>query len=406
MFGGMIVLLSLAILYFVTRHYIEAETQESLNNTIYRIEQLLETNKNVTSLPPWFEVEETTKIKARFTTDTIIFDELQNENEMFRELNSYKTINGKNYHITVRELLVEYNDTLISILISFAIIITLVILSQFFYGKYLNKMIWKPFFQNLETIKSFSIHSNKIIELQPSDVLEFSELNSEVISLTTKAVADYQNLKQFTEHISHEVQTPLAIIQVKIENLLNDSKDLDEQSISVLNDIQKNTKRLSKLNKGLILLTKIENQQYNALELINMNQIVQNILENLEDISDIKHLNISYEASEILQVQMDKTLADVLFINLIGNAINHTNKNGDIEIFIFKNRFIIRNSGIQEIENSQNIFNRFFKANEHSSSLGLGLAIVKKICDYYGFALHYDYINKKHQFTIQLNNKK
>ena len=402
LFGGIIVILSLVILYFLTRHYIETETQESLDNTNHRIEQMLESNTPVTSLSPWFEVEETSKVKPRSIKDTIIFDELQNENEMFRELNTYKTINGKVYHIVVRELLVEYSDTLNSILISFAIIITLIILSQFLYTKYLNKMIWKPFFQNLETIKSFSVHSSKPIKLQDSDILEFSDLNFEVENLTTKVISDYQNLKQFTEDISHEVQTPLSIIQVKIENLLNDSKNLDEAYVSVLNDIQKNTKRLSKLNKGLILLTKIENQQFNMLETIDINEIIKSLLENLEDILNIKNININFNESANLQLQMDKVLAEVLFSNLIGNAIKHTDKDGDIEIFVYKSQFIIRNSGEKEIANSNQIFNRFYKANKHSHSLGLGLAIVKKICDYYGFIILYNFNNGKHEFEVRL----
>lgn len=404
LFGGVIVLLSLIVLYFTTRHYIESETQESLDNTNQRIEELLESNKNVTSLAPWFEVEIAPKLKPKFIKDTLIFDDLQNENELFRELNTYKTIHGKTYHIVVRELLVEKNETLVSILISFAIIISLVILSQFFYGKYLNKMIWKPFFQNLEIIKLFSIHSNKAIQLQDSDVLEFSELNTEVESLTSKVLTDYQNLKQFTEDISHEVQTPLSIIQAKIENLLNDSKHLDDDHVSVLNDIQKNTKRLSKLNRGLILLTKIENQQFSGLETIDINNIIRSLLENFEDIANIKHLTITYQESSNLQLEMDKVLADVLFSNLIGNAIKHSEFDGQLNVIVLDNQFVIRNSGEKIILNSEHIFDRFYKGNQHSHSLGLGLAIVKKICDYYGFSLNYNFIDGSHQFEVEFKN--
>jgi hypothetical protein len=399
-FGGIIVLLSLIILYFLTRQYIESETQESLNNTTHRIELLLTNDKIVTSLSPLFEIKETTQIRPQFTKDTLIFDELQNEYELFRELNTFKAINDKSYHIVVRELLVEYDDTLITILISFAIIISLVTLSQFFYGKHVNKMIWKPFFHNLETIKTFTIHSNKSIELVPSDVLEFSELNTEVESLTKKVLTDYQNLKQFTEDISHEVQTPLSIIQAKIENLLNDSNDLNINLVNVLNDIQKNTTRLSKLNKGLILLTKIENQQFYALEIIDVNIIVHSLLENFEDISNIKNLNIIYKEHARTQLQMDKILADVLFSNLIGNAIKHTENDSTIEISIDSNMFSIKNSGQQSIVNSEHIFDRFYKENPRSHSLGLGLAIVNKICNYYNFTIDYNFNNDMHQFDI------
>lgn len=400
LFGIAIVLLSFIILYFLTRYYIETETKESLNNTNHRIEQLLSRNQNVNSLSPIFEVEEVSKIKSDFVKDTLIFDELQNEDELFREMHSFRTIHGKTYHIVVRELLVEYDDTLWTIIFSFTIIIILVTLSQFFYGKYISTLIWKPFFHNLEMMKSFSSHSNKSIELTPSDVLEFSELNSEIISLTTKVISDYQNLKQFTEDISHEVQTPLSIIQAKIENLLNDSTTLEPNHVSVLNDIQKNTKRLSKLNKGLILLTKIENKQFNTLDTVDIKIIVKALLENLEDIANIKDLTINFYEYGAEQLQMDRVLADVLFSNLIGNAIKHTEKGSLIEISINANQFTIKNSGQKGIANSDFIFDRFYKENVGSHSLGLGLAIVKKICDFYGYTIHYDFKNDMHQFDV------
>ena len=400
LFGFAIVLLSLIILYFLTRFYIETETQESLNSNTHRIEQLLARNQNVSSLSPVFEVVETQNIKPHFIKDTLIFDELQNEDELFREMNTYKTINGIKYHIIVRELLVEYDDTLWTIILSFAIIITLVTLSQFFYGKYISKLIWKPFFHNLEKMKSFSINSNNSIELTDSNILEFSELNTEIGLLTTKVLSDYQNLKQFTEDISHEVQTPLSIIQVKIENLLNDSNQLDNEQVAVLYDIQKNTGRLSKLNKGLILLTKIENEQFNTLETVNINKTTRVLLEDIEDISNIKNIKIEIKESETVQIQMHKVLADVLFSNLIGNAIKHTEKQGEIQVTIHSNKFTIVNSGEKDITDAQRIFDRFYKENKHSNSLGLGLAIAKKICDYYAFTITYSFNSGKHRFEV------
>lgn len=400
LFGFIIVLGSLIVLYFFTRFYIVTETEESLRNTSYRIEQLLITDKKVASLSPLFEITEIKELKQETIKDTIIFDELQNEDEMFRELNAYKTLNGKNYHIVTRSLLVESDDTLFSILVTFTFIIILVYLAQYLYTKQINKMIWKPFFENVDAIKSFSIKSNSPIELKPSDVLEFSELNTQIEALTSKVATDYQNLKQFTEDLSHEVQTPLSIIQAKIDNLIDDSRHLDDVHLTVLNDIQKNSKRLSKLNKGLILLTKIDNQQFNELETIDINSLINSLVEDVQDISNIKNMKFQVSEKNKLNLEMDKVLADVLFSNLIGNAIKHTPKNGQITIQIENGYFTISNSGEKDIVNSKQLFQRYYKEDKHSPSLGLGLAIVKKICDFYGFIIQYQFAQNKHHFKL------
>lgn len=402
-FGLVIVVLSLICLYFLTRYYIISETKEGLNNTSFRIEQQLIKNETPKPLYPLFEVKEVRELKPQVLKDTIIFDELQGENELFKELNTYKSINGKNYHIITRALIVEYDDTLLSILISFAIIISLVYAAQYYFNKKINKTVWNPFFKNLDAIRSFSIQSNTSIDLVDSDVQEFIELNSHLKSLTEKVVKDYQNLKQFTEDVSHEVQTPLSIIQAKIENLTNESEHLSEEHLSTLNDIQKNAKRLSKLNKGLILLAKIDNQQFNNPEIVNVNKMVASLIEDIEDLANIKHQTISFKEDSTVVVNMDKVLGEILFSNLIGNAIKHTPENGHIDFLIEENTFSICNSGTAFSISSEQLFDRFLKTDPKSPSLGLGLAIVKKICDFYGFSITYSFQKDRHCFCLNFS---
>lgn len=400
-FGLAIVVLSLIVLYFLTRYYIKAEAEESLYSTAYRIEKSLTDNQKITVLKPLYDVLEVKKLHSQTIKDTLIFDGQQNENEVFRELNTYKTINGKNYHIITRTLFADFDETLFSILISFTFIILMGYIVQYMYNKYINKKLWIPFFKNLETIKAFSLQSNQPIELQQSEVLEFTELNQYIRNLTEKVTSDYQNLKQFTEDLSHEVQTPLSIIQAKIENLI-DNNSFDGYTHLVLNDIQKNTKRLSKLNQGLILLTKIENLQFKNTEIIEINSLIESILSNFEDITAIKHLNIDFLHSQKVSIEMDKVLADILFSNLIGNAVKYTNSQGKILLILDGNTFTVQNSGDTVIKNPDQLFQRFYKSDKNSQSLGLGLAIVKKICDYYGFEVHYKFQNSLHHFCLAL----
>ena len=395
-----IVLASFIILYFLTRAYILAEAKESLYHTSYRIEQRLIKDQAVSSLFPLYEIHLVEELHPETVKDTLIYDILQKEKEFFMALSVYKNIHGKNYKIVTRTLMAEYDDTLLTLLMTFGFMIVLVSIAQFLFNKNLNKTIWIPFFKNLEAIKSFSTKSEQPIQLEDSDISEFSELNIEIEALTSKVATDYQNLKQFTENLSHEVQTPLAIIQAKIENLIDRSQDLDQDHLKTLHDIQTNTRRLSKLNKGLILLTRIDNEQFNAIETVSINLIVTELLENLQDILNHKQIAINFSTHSEATILMDKILADILFSNLIGNAIKHTPPNGSISIVITATSFKVSNDGHSKIARSEQLFQRFYRESKQSNSLGLGLAIVKKICDYYNFELTYSFSNQTHQFEI------
>ena len=155
---------------------------------------------------------------------------------------------------------------------------------QFYLNKSNNKKLWSPFFHNLEQMKTFSLLSTNPIQLLDSEILEFSELNKEIALLTGKVRDDYENLKQYTEDVSHELQTPLAIIQAKIENIIND-QSVTEVQFNQLTSIQKDIQRLTQLNKRLTLLTKLENQQFTYRENIDITALIDQIISNFNEIS-------------------------------------------------------------------------------------------------------------------------
>jgi signal transduction histidine kinase len=109
-----------------------------------------------------------------------------------------------------------------------------------------------------------SIHP--IIKLEPSEIEEFSELNSSINHMTSKMSSDYKK-SEFTENASHEFQTPLAIIKGKIDLLLQENT-LKEEAMTLLISIEEATSRLSRINKSLLLLSKIENQQYEKTDTV------------------------------------------------------------------------------------------------------------------------------------------
>lgn len=377
----------------------QKEVEEDLLSRASRIETAIKSGLMPNSIPPVIEVREVPSLAAKHLKDTLIYDPSQDEVELFRELSVYKVANGKSYEITVREMVVETDNILVVIVISYLLIMlaSFVILSYF--NHIGNSFLWQPFFKTLKKIEAFSLTSHKSIEFDDPDVREFSRLNKELRVLTNKVLKEYDTLKQYTEDVSHELQTPLAIIQAKIDNVVNDAP-LSNEQYHQLTSIQKDIKRLTNLNKGLTLLSKIENHQFKQLKRVSLSSILE---EKVSDFNEVFHYNIIFNNTADLVVVMDKYLADVLCNNLISNAIKHRSGEGKVFVEVKKNTLIVRNEGKEAVEAPHRIFDRFYKEKSGIKSTGLGLAIVKKICDYYNFTVTYSFTDGCHVFAVEFS---
>lgn len=387
---------STVALYFYVKNLLRDEVEEELFSTMSRVESALADNKTEFSLAPLVDVSEIPSLKAQILKDTVIYDPSQEEMEEFRELTAFKEINQKKYRISVRNLVIESEDILAAIIVSYLVIIASVFLILFYFSNARNKKLWMPFFKNLEAMKSFSLVSDKPITLVDSEILEFSELNTEIGILTNKVRSDYKNLKQFTEDVSHELQNPLAIIQAKIENIIN-GDNLNDNQFEHLTSIQKDIQRLSQMNKRLTILTKIENNQFAKVEKVVITNLVQETITNFLEISSSK---IEFRREDVIEVQMDPYLAEILCNNLISNAIKHSPNGGEIVIMVKGNSLSVSNEGGAALEHPEQLYSRFYRESENNKSTGLGLAIVKRICDLYKFNIAYHFKENKHIFTI------
>ncbi|WP_445733647.1 sensor histidine kinase [Mariniflexile sp.] len=404
--GLVLVLLSSIALYFYTKNLLQNEVEEELYSTEARVEASLNSNRQVFSLPPVAEVKTVENLRPMVLKDTIIYDPSQDEMELFRELSTYKRINNVNYHITVRTLVVESEDILMAIVFSNITIFVIAFIFLFYFNTARNLQLWKPFFDNLEQMKTFSLTSQKSIHLVDSDILEFSELKSQILLLTDKVKVDYENLKQFTENVSHEIQTPLAIIQAKIDNIINEHAINDKQ-FEQITSIQKDIQRLKQLNKRITTLTKIDNNQFVNIEEVNITNLINEKIENFKEL-EINH--ISHSSNGKLSVSMDPFLADILINNLVSNAIKYTKNEENIDVVTTSDSLIIKNSGEHPLNNPEKLFVRLYKEGNNAQSSGLGLAIVKKICEHYGFTPSYRFqpsiINGQGEHIFQINFQK
>jgi signal transduction histidine kinase len=250
----------------------------------------------------------------------------------------------------------------------------------------------------LDIITSFDLNSQRNIEFEKSDIGEFEELNNTLKKLIEKNVSVLKQQKEFSENASHELQTPLAVIKSRIDLLLQNNTLSKEQSemIAALNIP---LSRVSRINKNLLLLSKIENQQFAAIEPVGVSEVVNDTLEFLSDAIEDKNITVEKDMKGNLQTSVNKSLLEILITNLLVNAFRHNEQNGKLIIKISAGEIQISNSGKTAL-NTDTLFQRFISSDRATRSSGLGLAIVKQICSHYNWNISYSFHNGLHIFSV------
>lgn len=259
--------------------------------------------------------------------------------------------------------------------------------------------MFKPFNQTLEKIKNFNIKSLQPTVLGKSGIKEFDILNSFINQMTEKVSSDYKNLKEFTENASHELQTPLAITKGKLELLLQE-ENLTRDHMDLIESSYESIIHMSKLNKSLTLLSKIENEEFSNKGPIDVSGELKKALADFNDLIKLKNLELETDIQDEVGVENDKTLIKILLNNLLQNAIRHNNEGGKIIVHLTKSTFSIKNTGDDLDIPGEQLFERFKKGNQYEKNTGLGLSIVQKICEISLYEISYNIEKEWHMVTI------
>lgn len=264
----------------------------------------------------------------------------------------------------------------------------------------MSKQIWGIFERNSEILKQYSFSTPNKLELEKTNIDEFDNLNGILRKMSDRLSKDYIASKEFSANAAHELQTPLAIIKAKCEDLF--SKDeLSEESLHSIHEIYKSTDRLSGITKALLLLAKIDHGQFNEEEKICLKEVISEKLDFYKEVIEEYGLKFNFTIENSCQVFMDKRLATLWVQNILVNAIKYSPTHKELDISLDQNRISISNYGEEAIQQPEQIFNRFYKESDGKDSSGIGLAIVKKIADHYGMEISYSFKDFKHTFTFQ-----
>ena len=330
--------------------------------------------------------------------DTLMYMQNEKDYEPVRLLETVFKKDDKFYKLKIITSMVEEDDLIEDLLFSLVLLYVGLILSIVLLNNLILKKIWNPFYGLLQQLKNFRLEKDQEINTVSSNIEEFNLLNTRIEQMLEKSVSSYNSQKQFIENAAHELQTPLAISINKLE-LLVENEDLNDQQIELVASVLNNLEGLTRMNNSLLLLSKIENQQFPDEQEVIFNDLIEELKRDYEDLAAHKSIEISIESTSVLKHTMNRGLAKILLSNLLKNAIVHGQKQSNIEILISENSFRISNSSNQASLDSDKVFSRFQKNSGSKNSNGIGLAIAQTIAKKYNFQLKYFY-SDKHNFQL------
>lgn len=341
------------------------------------------------------------EIPEREFLNTNYYNPKEKETEPGRSLVTVVYLNGKAVEVTITKSRVESEDLVrIILLITLAVTLTL-LLSLLLINRFVLNRLWKPFFVILKRMKAFEVTRMTNIPIEPTRIDEFNELNDSVNTMAKKVYRDYKELKSFTDNASHEMMTPLAVINSKLDSLLQTDSFTAEQG-ALLEDIYHATGRLSRLHQSLLLLAKIENNLISDSQLMDFKEMIELKIRQFQELFEKDDLTINVDL-EPVEINMSRYLADILLNNLFSNAVRHNITGGSIQVKLTKKDLIVSNTG-KSMQVQTKLFDRFSKSS-NSEGMGLGLAISKQICNLYGFDINYEQLKDEHFFKVYFNNQ-
>ncbi len=392
------------IFYFLMNNILNEEINEQLSIEKQKVLAHISQKKEMPPASPLADglvsfVPADHAVPEKFT-DTILLSPLQDEMLPYRQMLFTVKIKEQYYTAGILKPLIEKDDLMDTILQSLGIIGLALLIIIFTASRWLSAKLWKPFYHTLQMLKNYDVNKNEPLTLTATSTEEFSQLNEATKKMTEKIQGQYRNLKEFTENASHELQTPLAIIRNKLELLLQ-SENLPLREIKLVQGVYESANRLSKLNHMLLLLAKIENRQFQLEESLNPGELLENKLDYFDEMIRFKNIMVEKKIKEPFTIKMNPQLADILFSNLIGNAINHNVNGGKIIITANENLLVVSNTGSPKSLPIATLFQRYSKESSSAESVGLGLAIVKQICDTYHYSISYSFSTDLHSFILR-----
>ena len=332
--------------------------------------------------------------------DSMVYIREKKETEPARILTTiFKDRNDRYHELSVYTPTIEKADLktsilylLIVLLVSLLIVVLLIYVWVFRYSM-------RPFYRLLEWLDRYRLGARNVPLDNPTKTTEFQKMNEAVNRFASHSEEVFEQQKLFIGNASHEIQTPLAVCMNRLEMLLEDETLTEEQVKEIVKTYQ-TLEYVTKLNKSLLLLSKIDNSQFVEEKMIDFNELVNRYLEDYQDVFLYKGINVKVTGTDIFKVRMNEILATILVTNLLKNAFIHNVMGGSIHVAMNSGYISFRNTCEDGPLDEKNIFKRFYQGHKKEGSTGLGLALVDAVCRHSRLNIEYMYVDGWHEFKL------
>jgi len=430
-YGLLTALFIVPVFYLLMKKYYLHEIDEYLY--LQREKMVVENFKTlkISEIPTWnlFNLEETIlpdtgQVKTDIFITRPVYSDHEKDYIPYRFLYSPVEIEGEKYILTVRLNIYESRKILQSSALLQLLLFVCLMAGMTYITGLIHRKLWHPFYKTISLTEQFNIRQHAIPHFASTGTQEFDQLNRAITTLIDNNVQAYKIQKEFTENASHEMQTPLAVLRSKLDLLLQ-QPNLTEEQLKIIQTLYETSARLVRMNKNLLLLAKMDNQQFPETQMLNMSVLIDELLSFFSEQTQAANITLETQvADRSLTLQANKMLLESLINNLLTNAVRHNVQGGKILLQLGAGRLEVSNTGVEQPLDSALIFRRFGRMNpatlrnglhpvtENPSSdriksqgSGLGLAIVRQICSLYGWQIDYEFKNGLHRFSVRFHQK-
>lgn len=335
--------------------------------------------------------------------DEMVFITEKSETEPARVLITiFRTEDERYMELVVYTPTIEKLDLLRAILgwIIFLYVLLLLIILSINIWVFRKNM--KPLYVLLKWLDTSQLgKKNEPLE-NTTKITEFRKLNAATMAFVERGEKLFEQQKTFIGNASHEMQTPLAICRNRLEMLMED-ETLTEHQLNELIKTHQTLENLTRMNRSLLLLCKIENGQFADTRSVCLNDILAHYLDDYKEVYAYRNITVTVTTDSSFCVEMNDSLVSVLVTNLLKNSFVHNIDGGFIYIKITADTFEISNTGEKPLDRER-IFERFYQGQKKEGSTGLGLALVDSICKANHLTIDYTYVENRHIFTISKQN--
>lgn len=338
--------------------------------------------------------------------DATVYIELEDEDEPVRVMcTAFRMPDGQYYELKLMISILERDDMVEAMLWYLGALFLLFLICTSIGIQLVLKGVFRPLHRLLDWLHCIQPGKEVPPLDNPTKIREFRQLSDAALDMGYRSYKAYEEQKQFIENASHELQTPLAIVRGKVE-LLAESEGMTEQQMEQLDEIYATLGRAVKLNKSLLLLSRIENGQYTEMEDVSVDEILDELLPDLMDIYEHKQVRLIRKREEQpFIIRCNHSLAQILVSNLVKNSLLHNREGGELQVLTTPTSLVIKNTGDVPLD-GEKLFRRFYHGMDgKKDSTGLGLAIARSIALSSSLKLTYEWQDGMHTFRLVKESK-